>query len=901
MPHCTFLKPGKKHPDCLQCGLFNGTAAEPLSSPFMAVWQHPKYGVENPVLIVGEAPAGNDDLRGRQFVGKSGTLLRETLKENGVDPLTCAYQNAVRCRPPKNKLPGNKPAKFCKQFLAHDIEVLRPSWIIVLGKTAAQSLLGVSSIKKARRHLYEYTLEDGTKIPCVAAFHPNATFHDANLKADFVGDIAYACQAINGTLPKLKTYSVVQDATVAQVERFHDELLAKKFPIVSCDLETNHLRPYLKDKEFQIFCASLSDGKRALVVKLDEKTPNVRRLCNPRVYEAWKAIMVDDRIAKVNHNIKYDMNSTWVRFGFDWENVLCDTQTLHYYLNPINVGHDLESLAATMLPELGDFKSETNDGLKETDRIYAMPYEHLAQRCGMDAIAAFKIFKIMTDELRERPKNEQDVFWDLVMQSYTALYRMEKNGIRVDIPYLDSLEVSLNQQMDDVVDKLRSYPTVRAFEKFNLKRLDKDKRLAYREWKRRGSLDTERKQFKITKAFENQREAALFRPSAPQSVAALLFGAISTKELADAEYEPPPNFACPIDEKSLTKTGLISTDDTVLARFRDGEVAASDEELKELLTDYLEFKSIQKRVGTYVVGLRKHIGADERIHTTYNVNRADTGRNSSSKPNMQNQPRTPDQRNIFIATDGYKLVPADYSQLELRVMAAECQDEHMIDLIRRGIDLHATTARRVYGIPDDQEVPKHLRDNSKTTNFGVLYGQSAYGLARRLGITEEQAQQLVDGLFVTFPAIEVWQDKTRRFARKHGFVRTMFGNRRVIENARLEGASYDERIQKEHAMRQAINAPIQGAAAQIKNAALVELDRVIRERHYPVRLVIEVHDDITAEVPEQFIPEWAQVAHEIMTTAHLPWIGKRWGDVPLDVELKCGDRWGALEKLSHVA
>lgn len=884
------------HPNCLKCGLCNGTNSEPLSNPFMSLHWNSKYRTKHTVLIIGDSPGGNEDLRGRPFVGKAGTILREQLIENGIDPRECAWTNSVRCRPPKNKISSQVPVKMCHDFLVQDIEEVRPTWILILGGTALKSVLKLNGIKKQRRHVFTYTLLDGKKVTCIPALHPASTLHDQNLKESFEGDIKYACQVIHGNLPEVKTYDVNIDATAEQIHRFHDELLEMKFPVVTCDLETNSKKPYLCP-DFKVFCASLSNGKRALVAKLDEKTEAHTKLTSKPVFEAWKSIITDPRIAKVNHYVKYDMNATWVRFGFDWENVYCDTQTLDFYLKPINIGHDLETVAATML-NLGDFKSETNDAIKDTAQIYAMPYENLANRCGMDAIAAFQIFRKQCKLLKERPEREQNTFWNLVMPSHIALYRMEKVGVCVDTEHLDRLEELLTRQIDEVVQKLRKYPTVKAFKNHNLSLLDQDKLKAYRKWKKDGGDDRERPKKLVTASFIKEVEACSFRPSASQSVAALLFGAVSPKDLLDDSYVEPPNFGCPFNEKSdLTAGGKFSTDDGLLSRMQEGEIGESDPELKSLLTDYLEFKSLQKRLSTYVAGLRKSIDKNYRVHTTFNVNRADTGRNSSSDPNMQNQPRDAEQRNIFIASPGKVLVAADYSQLELRVLAAYCKDEALIRNFLEGKDMHSATARRVYGIPENEEVPSAMRSNSKSTNFGVVYGQSPYGLANKLNITEEEAQDLIDGLFAMFPGIEDWQNSVRIFARKNGYVTTMFGTRRLIENARLEGASFDERKQKDHAMRQAVNAPIQGSASHIKNAAMIEMDRLIRKKKMPVDLILEVHDDITAEMKPDVVDEYIAMTHRIMTTAHLNWIAKEWGDVPLEVEIKTGKRWGDMQKV----
>ena len=240
MPHCSA---NWEHPSCVKCGLCNGTTEEPLSNPFMPMHWNLKYEVPSTILIVGEAPGGNEDLRGRPFVGKAGTMLRDSLKEGGIDPRTCAWTNAVRCRPPKNKLSSQTPIKLCHEFLVEDIELVQPDFILILGATALKSVLKMTGIKKQRRKEFKYTTAKGKTVKCIAALHPASVFYDMNMKESFEGDIAHFCRVYRGDGPIAKEYPIIHDASAEQIRRFHDELLTRKFPVVSSDLETNSVKP----------------------------------------------------------------------------------------------------------------------------------------------------------------------------------------------------------------------------------------------------------------------------------------------------------------------------------------------------------------------------------------------------------------------------------------------------------------------------------------------------------------------------------------------------------------------------------------------------------------------------------------------------------------------------------
>jgi DNA polymerase-1 len=330
--------------------------------------------------------------------------------------------------------------------------------------------------------------------------------------------------------------------------------------------------------------------------------------------------------------------------------------------------------------------------------------------------------------------------------------------------------------------------------------------------------EIQRLEFRIMHAAD-----CVFNPASPRQLADVLFGKLGLKH------------------GKKTKTGY-STDSSVL------EELALDErgEVPRLI---LEFRSLSKLKSTYTDALAELIHpADGRVHTSYNQTVAATGRLSSSDPNLQNIPvRTPTGRRIrkaFVAAPGYEFVSADYSQIELRVLAHLSGDPALVSAFRSGIDIHARTASRIFHCEEAAVTPDQRR-TAKVINFGLLYGMGAYRLARDLGIPNAEAQHFIDDYFAAFPGVRVYLDATIAGAREKGSVATLSGRRRAIE----EIGSHNHNL-RSAAERMATNTPIQGTAADILKIAMVRLREKLASAGLDSRMVLQVHDELVLEVRE---------------------------------------------------
>ena len=348
------------------------------------------------------------------------------------------------------------------------------------------------------------------------------------------------------------------------------------------------------------------------------------------------------------------------------------------------------------------------------------------------------------------------------------------------------------------------------------------------------------------------------------------FNLASPKQLGVILYE---KLGLPVLSK--TAKGQASTAEAVLA-----ELAEQDFELPKVL---MQYRSLSKLKSTYTDRLPEQINPRTgRIHTSYHQAVAATGRLSSTDPNLQNIPiRTAEGRRIrqaFVAPKGYKLLAADYSQIELRIMAHLAKDESLLDAFRHGRDVHKATAAEVFGVPLE-EVTSDQRRSAKAINFGLIYGMSAFGLAKQIGCDRKQAQAYIDVYFARYPGVLAYMERTREQASEQGFVETLFGRRLYLPDIHAKNQAL-----RKGAERTAINAPMQGTAADIIKRAMVTVDNWLSESGLDAKVILQVHDELVLEVREDLVEQVSEQIKPLMGNAAAL-------DVPLLVEVGVGDNW----------
>ncbi|MDN5323330.1 MAG: polymerase [Clostridia bacterium] len=338
------------------------------------------------------------------------------------------------------------------------------------------------------------------------------------------------------------------------------------------------------------------------------------------------------------------------------------------------------------------------------------------------------------------------------------------------------------------------------------------------------------------------------------------------------------------------KLGLPTIKKTKTGYSTNAEVLETLAEEHEIVKEILNYRQLVKLKTTYVDGLLNIINPKtKKVHTSFNQTITATGRLSSTEPNLQNIPIRLEEgrkiRKVFVPSkDGYILLTADYSQIELRILAHIAQDKVLIEAFKEGQDIHARTASEVFGVPMDK-VTKNMRRHAKAVNFGIVYGLSDFGLARDLGITRKEAKIYIDNYFKRYSGVKRWIEKIIAEAREQGFVTTLLGRRRYLND--ILSKNYNLRS---FAERTAMNTPIQGSAADIIKIAMVRIHEKIGKNKFAARMILQVHDELVFEVPPQEISRLIPLVRETMETAYSL-------DVPLKVDMQVGFNWYDLETI----
>ena len=354
------------------------------------------------------------------------------------------------------------------------------------------------------------------------------------------------------------------------------------------------------------------------------------------------------------------------------------------------------------------------------------------------------------------------------------------------------------------------------------------------------------------------------------TAAGMTFNVNSPKQVGEVLFDQ-----LKLDVKAKkSKTGQYSTSEEVLLGLKGKH---------EVVGMILEYRELKKLISTYISALPTYINPETgKIHTTYNQTVTATGRLSSSNPNLQNLPIRSERgqliRQAVIPDDGCVFLSADYSQIELRLMAHFSQDPHLLEAFRSGQDIHAATAAKIFNVPIEQ-VTKDQRRQAKTANFGIIYGISAFGLAQQLDCSRSEAKALIDGYFAAFPGVIDYIEHQKQLAREQGYAITLFGRKRYLPDILSHNATV-----RSFAERNAVNSPIQGTAADIIKMAMVTIHRRLKEENLKAQMIMQVHDELNFNVPQNEVDRVKEiVVSEMQNVVHLT--------VPLIADCGIGTNW----------
>jgi len=540
-----------------------------------------------------------------------------------------------------------------------------------------------------------------------------------------------------------------------------------------------------------------------------------------------QSIFADASRPKVAHNAKYDL-TVLLRHGLEVAGAIDDTLLMAWLLDPSSRTLGLKALAGQMLAwHMTELTDLIGSGRKQIT-IDQVAIEQAGAYCGADVDATIQLLAQFAPALHAA--DLWPIYADIERPLLPVLTDMEMAGVLLDTAFLAKMSVDLTSRLRELEDELFAV----VGHNFNLR---------------------------------------------------------STQQLSQVLFD---EMKFPTRGLRKTASGQYSTAVDVLETLTayGAELSTAQQRVLDII---LEQRQLEKLRGTYVDALPTLVNpATGRLHTSFSQTGAVTGRLSSSNPNLQNIPiRTAVGREIrraIVAPPGWSLISADYSQVELRVLAHVAQEELLIDAFQHDLDIHAVTAAKLFGVPVEQ-VDRSQRGLGKTINFATIYGSSAFGISSRTDLTHEQARQFLDQYFKTYPRIRAYIDETIAGARSNGYVQTLLGRKRFFPELLNPKLPMNQRGAVERA---AINAPIQGTAADIMKIAMIRLHERLRTGGFQARMLLQVHDELVLEAPAEEVAAVAELTREVMQSAYTL-------AVPLKVDVEAGPNWRDLETVANEA
>ena len=543
------------------------------------------------------------------------------------------------------------------------------------------------------------------------------------------------------------------------------------------------------------------------------------------VLERVKPLLESGRVGLAAHNANYDM-TVLANYGIDVE-IAFDTMIAAHLCGRTRTSVGLKPLALSMLKEDMTPIEELIGRGRNQITMDKVEIAKAADYAAADADMTYRLIDVFADELEEN--SLRHTFDTLEMPLVPVLVKMQRDGVAIDTGALAPMSVDMGEQIDAITESM--YETVG--HEFNI--------------------------------------------NSPRQLGDVLFNEL---------YLPPTR---------KTPSGGFTTNAAALEGLKEfldsGNAEGVDPKAYQVLDMVLEYRQLTKLKSTYVDALPTLVNPNTgRIHTEFKQTGSDTGRLSSTEPNVQNIPvRTELGRRVrsaFVAEDAdWTLLAADYSQIELRILAHYSRDEGLMSAFRNGEDIHAATAASVYdvGIGD---VDAEMRRVAKIMNFGVLYGLSPFGIRQQTGFSAEEGKAFIDTYFTKYPGIQGYIEGIKDQVRERGYVDTLMGRRRRINE--IHSRSYHTRAAGE---RMAVNMPIQGTAADIIKIAMINIQQRMAELGMRSRMILQVHDELIFEVPRDELGQMQAIITELMPAAVPPAVGF---EVPLEVEMKVGDNWGEM-------
>lgn len=889
------------------------------------------------VMIIGREPGIYDDKVGHPLAEPGlSDLLNTWLKAAGLNRETVYVSNLCKCQTPLNRKPSKEEITACRTYLDQEIAVVQPKMIITLGGDVLEAFTGQTQMMKLAGKTFNITNKNtGFSCDIFASVAPSYVYRNPNYKERALKQFSELGKQLRGEAIERSAVKYITIQTIEQFRKFMSKMKTQK--TIVFDTETTGF-DFLNDR---ILCYSFSWKENTAVVLplLGYKEATIwteEELTE--INAALKEIYADPTITWVAQNISFDIKFL-AAAGIECAGQIEDTMLLQtlcdenaadlkglkamadFYTDMGNYDEPLDKyktqlkienrkkLQATqklrkdrikelkkMLKkaddttiieinqDIAELEGELQDLVKvKTDMTYAdIPTNLLWPYAAMDADATMRIFNILIKKLREeaklyahshhnRPFTQMVRYYKrLVMRQRKVLDAMEYRGAKIDVDYLHNLDKKYSEKLNDLEQSLLSMDAVTETCKKLLKKSQKKAEERYSKLKtvidyEAGTTDKKPKYTKKEYGIHYGKPVE-FNMNSHNHLRILLFDILKLVH--------------PYPEKT-GKAGL-STDKEVLEALEDQH---------DCVAVLQETRKLSKLHKTYVLGQIKRADANNRIHTNFNQHIAVTGRLSSSDPNLQNIPRAnKDIKKAFIPSyDDWFIVQMDYAQAEFRMWAELSNDIDMINDIKSGLDIHKATAAQFWGIPENQ-VSKEQRSAAKFVVFGLMYGRGAESVAKQVKITTTEAEAIIAQFFAKYPVARRWLETTKKFAERRGFSPGYFGRVRRLPYACTK---HVDKQKWGEAMRQSVNAPIQGGAADLTGVAMIKIYSELQAHpEWKAHLILTVHDSIILEVHKDSLSPVMTMCHQKMIENVENMKVPMWADVEL------GPHWGDLTEIS---
>jgi DNA polymerase-1 len=818
---------------CKKCGLYSE-----VRNPYI----EGRGNKNSKLLILGEGPGEEEDKQGQPFVGKSGHILQERLNKFNID---CYLSNGVRCRSTdtqgKNRKPTPTEIKCCIPFTVQLIKEMQPKVIVTLGNIPTNQILnnnlGITVCRGKKFYHPEF------KCYVIPTYHPSylARINDHILYTQFEEDL-YLANSLVYT-PPIRTIESRPSTLIDPVDinDYLKSILNKK--AVAVDLETTGLNSKVDRITDISFCYEVGKG---IHIKWENIIPHM---------ELLKEVMASN-VDKIGHNFIFDkefLESVGIKVNnFKFDTMLAEhTLTMSMEGKEINGLYKLKTMA-WYYTNCGGYESVLGEG-------------------GIKSFIKTKTVKKKkkeTEEDIENFMNTEDTELDKCYSFVDSEKVKKLSSLGIEpLQYYSAMDADTTYKVylkqKPLIDKDYSFifyeiiiPLAPVLNKMKLNGIKLD-------------LDYMNKVFD-----ENVKEAAELEADIYKK-AKRKFDIDSPKQLADIIFKV---FKVKPNDDYKTPKGAYSVDVEAIKFY-----SKKNKNLERIV----EYRKLNKQNSTYITGFKKFMDEKtHRVYASYLQHSTATGRLSCINPPIQTIPRDNKIRNMIIPSEGNKLLVSDLSQIELRILAMLSKDPNMIEAFNSGMDFHSATACKMFNIDpeifDKKNNPKHAacRDASKTINFGIIYGQSAYALADSLKIDVKEAQNFIDTWFKTYSNIQRWMNGVIAFTKRNGYIETLYGRKRWLPMIH----SSDKKIQAA-ATRRAINTVVQSSAGDINNIALIRTQNWLDETNKKSMLVAAVHDSVLIDaVPE----EVEEISIKIMEfqTKDIPRI-----TIPLVSDVQILDRW----------